>query len=271
MKIYHYTSIDALAMILSTCSIKFNRLDWVDDLEESVESNNVHLGQYVFVSCWTEEKEESIPLWKMYSGSNHGIRIALDLTMFEDNVSRDITLPNGLQATNCYFAGITDANDPYKSYYVLPGITLNNKWFYSHVEYVHDIKEKTKDAYQLAVGKNNQANVNIAFGEVGKYKNERWQFQKESRFRLIILPVNISNCNSEEVGTLVLNAIHQSKPVPLKEYFLSLRQEVLDSIEVTLHPNSSDSDRIIVEALCSKYAKNAAICDSCLRGKVNIK
>lgn len=271
MKIYHYTSIDVLAMILSTCSIKFNRLDRVDDLEECVESNNVHLGQYVFVSCWTEEKEESIPLWKMYSGSNHGVRIALDLTMFEDNGSKDITMPNGLLANYCHFSGIADADDPNKDYYVIPCLTINNNFFYSRVEYVHDINEKTKDAYKLTVGEGNQAITNIAFGEVGKYKNERWQFQKESRFRLIILPVNISNCIPQEVGTLVLNAIHQSKPVSLKEYFLNLRQEVLDNIEVTLHPNSSDSDRIIVEALCSKYAKNAAIYDSRLRGKVNLK
>ena len=41
MKIYHYTTIDALAMILSNRSIKFSRLDKVDDMEERVESQNV--------------------------------------------------------------------------------------------------------------------------------------------------------------------------------------------------------------------------------------
>ena len=35
MKLYHYTSIDSLAMIMSSRSIKFNRLDKVDDLEPS--------------------------------------------------------------------------------------------------------------------------------------------------------------------------------------------------------------------------------------------
>jgi hypothetical protein len=68
MKIYHYTTIDSLAMIMSSRSIKFNRLDKVDDLEERIEPSQVKLWQYLFVSCWTENPEESIPLWRMYSG-----------------------------------------------------------------------------------------------------------------------------------------------------------------------------------------------------------
>ncbi len=36
MKVYHYTSIETLALILKNKSIRFNRLDCVDDLEESI-------------------------------------------------------------------------------------------------------------------------------------------------------------------------------------------------------------------------------------------
>ena len=39
MKLYHYTSIDSLAMIMSSRSIKINRLDKVDDLEPSALSH----------------------------------------------------------------------------------------------------------------------------------------------------------------------------------------------------------------------------------------
>ena len=34
MKIYHYTNIEALALILKNQTIRFNRLDKVDDIEE---------------------------------------------------------------------------------------------------------------------------------------------------------------------------------------------------------------------------------------------
>ncbi len=65
MLIHHYTNIESLAMILSTKKIRFNRLDRMDDLEEGcVEAQRIPLGKYTYVSCWTEDDEESIPLWK---------------------------------------------------------------------------------------------------------------------------------------------------------------------------------------------------------------
>ena len=32
--------------------------------------------------------------------------------------------------------------------------------------------------------------MNIEFGKVGRYKNTRWAFQKESRFVLNVFPLN---------------------------------------------------------------------------------
>ena len=84
MKIYHYTSIETLALILKSKSIRFNRLDNVDDLEESMYGSgpkNQNLSKYIFVSCWTKSEEENLALWKMYAGYN-GIRIGLDENLF---------------------------------------------------------------------------------------------------------------------------------------------------------------------------------------------
>ena len=69
MKIHHYTSIETLALILKYKTIRFNRLDRVDDMEESMYGSGptkIKLGQYVFVSCWTKDDLENISLWKMY-------------------------------------------------------------------------------------------------------------------------------------------------------------------------------------------------------------
>ena len=64
MRIYHYTSVDTLEKILSGKSILFRRLDCVDDVMEYTVSE---FAKYMFISCWTESKEENIPLWKMYT------------------------------------------------------------------------------------------------------------------------------------------------------------------------------------------------------------
>ncbi len=67
--IHHYTNIDVLALILKNRTLRFNRLDRVDDPEESnFISNGVNLGPYTFVSCWTEAKEESIPIIQRRNG-----------------------------------------------------------------------------------------------------------------------------------------------------------------------------------------------------------
>lgn len=83
MRIHHYTTIDTLALILKNKTIRFNRLDKVDDLEENITANGVKIGQYSFVSCWTEDESESIPLWKLYTGSGIGVRISLEHEMFK--------------------------------------------------------------------------------------------------------------------------------------------------------------------------------------------
>ena len=80
MKIYHYTTIETLALIIKSRAIRFNRLDCVDDLEESLYGSgnmNIKLSQYEFVSCWTKDKEENLALWKMYT-NNKGVRICMD-------------------------------------------------------------------------------------------------------------------------------------------------------------------------------------------------
>ena len=84
MIIHQYTSIDSLALILKNKTIRFKRLDKMDDIEEAALSNaGIHLGGFMFVSCWTFNEIESIPLWRMYTPTTKGVRISLDKNMFK--------------------------------------------------------------------------------------------------------------------------------------------------------------------------------------------
>lgn len=276
MKLYHYTTIDSLAMIMSSRSIKFNRLDKVDDMEERTESQNVQLWQYVFVSCWTENEEESIPLWRMYSGNAHGVRIGLDIDMFEDHVIGGSNVPPYIPHEGFMVRKIP-AQDLFRyDYFVLPiSAKFDEKscdtLFYSRVKYVDDVHEMVKDAFQLKKTDATHASSNIAFGEIGKYKNKRWAFQEESRFRLVIFPFNPILCNPHEVATIAVNSIRNNTPLPISEYYLKLRTEALNNIEITLHPNATPSDSIIVKALCDKYTNNAIVKPSELTDRVTLK
>ena len=87
MIIHQYTSIDSLALILKNKTIRFKRLDKMDDIEEAALSNaGIHLGGFMFVSCWTFNEIESIPLWRMYTPTTKGVRISLDKNMFKKHI-----------------------------------------------------------------------------------------------------------------------------------------------------------------------------------------
>lgn len=84
--LYHYTTIDTLALILKNKTIRFNKLTNTDDLEESMTSDLSNLGRFLFVSCWTDSAEESIPLWHIYSRNLSGVRIKLPFIPFKDHM-----------------------------------------------------------------------------------------------------------------------------------------------------------------------------------------
>lgn len=64
--LYHYTSLETLALILTNKSLCFNTLLNVDDIEEAETSDMGLFGKYVYVSCWTDEAQESIAMWQLY-------------------------------------------------------------------------------------------------------------------------------------------------------------------------------------------------------------
>ena len=75
--LYHYTSLETLALILRNKTICFNNLLYVDDIEEAETDDMGKFGRFVYVSCWTEDAEESIPLWNLYTPNMHGVRIRM--------------------------------------------------------------------------------------------------------------------------------------------------------------------------------------------------
>ena len=60
MKIYHYTTIENLALILKNKTLRFNALTNVDDMDEGITKDR-NLQKFIFVSCWGDNSEESIP------------------------------------------------------------------------------------------------------------------------------------------------------------------------------------------------------------------
>lgn len=249
----------------------FNRLDCVDDLEEgSVCSSGIYVGRYVFVSCWTESDEESIPLWKMYGGDKFGVRIGLEKDMFKKYFVKDPKW-GGQQWHGSMLLSLPPEEFEKNDYFILPNQLIDTDYFYRKVQYVDDVEERTSNSVIITPNEDGTFRGNIAFGEIGRYKHKRWAFQNETRFALTILPFNpILYQNQDEVGTLALNACLQNKELAFTKYFMNLDERVLDNMEITLSPSSTEGQRTLVNALVKLYAPNAVVKPSALGRLIKI-
>lgn len=91
--LYHYTSIETLALILKNRTIRFNSLDKMDDLQEQKTADLQNIGQFCYISSWTDDDTESIPMWNMYASLNLGVRIKLRKNPFKvyDNTAEALS------------------------------------------------------------------------------------------------------------------------------------------------------------------------------------
>lgn len=275
MVIYHYTNIDTLALILKNKSIRFSRLDKVDDPEESdfISSNTgINLGIYTFVSCWTENKEESIPMWKMYTDHEYGVRISLN----RDGMFKEYTLDymelNGLKSVSLGnpIKILFPQKDFFFSDYTLPFYNSNYETcqFYRKINYVDDVKQHAISSTRFMPKDDNKGFYHLDYGSVGTYKNKRWSFQEESRFVLTILPGNtlcsFNTSNYDHEANKFIRNIVDNKPLEFCYYDMFLDDNAFDSLEITLSPFSTEAEKIIVHSLCSTYAPQATIHNSSL-------
>lgn len=245
----------------------------MDDLEESsIQSDGIKLGKYVFVSCWTENPEESIPLWKMYASGCNGVRISIDSDMFQDYLITDLNLPNGMKSQGFILSKIPKDEFVQSNYFLLPIFNNVGEMFYRKIEYVDDIVGATNNIVQRTMTDDTHAKVNISFAKIGKYKHKRWAFQEEARFAITILPTNpLINANPDDAGTAVIDCLYSQHQLPFTSYFMSLKQSALNNMTITLNPSATKAQYILAKALCDKYTPGATVKESVLANNVKLK
>lgn len=81
--LYHYTSIESLALILENRTLRFMPLSTMDDPEENMTSDCADIGRHFYASSWTDLCTESIPMWTMYTKIDAGVRIGLPPVPFK--------------------------------------------------------------------------------------------------------------------------------------------------------------------------------------------
>lgn len=146
-KIHHYTDINTLALILKHKTIRFNRLDRVDDLTEGDSFTELNLEKFFYVSCWTHDPNESIPQWNMYTPNMAGVRLSLPKKIFD---YEPLVIPKEIEALA---EGTLLSPIPFEKMFgekfFIPPLFLDEKLFGRIVEYTPDFKRGRMKRYNL--------------------------------------------------------------------------------------------------------------------------
>lgn len=274
--LFHYTSLDVLALILSNKTICFNNLLNVDDIEEAETEDMGKFGKYLYVSCWTEDEEESIPLWNLYTPNMHGVRIKMPKFPFKKYH---------------YSKGMYYLTEDINTYINMEKIYNENKVSIVStqptlikVEYTNDksklfpkIKKESLDGAleKFLTAKDlkdidGSFNIEYDLSNIGKYKRENWSFQKEWRYTISISPMGLQESNPpslEKQQKLLRRLEDDSTKVPYQRLFLELDENIFDNLEIVFGPKMTESEKILVKSLIKEYCPQCKYRDSILRIK----
>lgn len=221
--LYHYTTIDTLALILKNKTFRFNSLINVDDLEEASTADIGQFGKYIFVICFTDKSTEEIPIWNMYAKNGTGIRIKISSKLFADIKSKI------LYTDDCIL--IFD-NSPYKVKY---DRTYTPKVF---------LKSDTPAIPGAIYFRGKGINLN----DLGASKRSCWKFQSEIRYKLIVY-------KKAWVDNTLYNHIISSENIPIQYYDMPILDEAINNMEITLGYNITPGYAELVNMMVDNFNK----------------
>lgn len=245
--LYHYTSLESLALILKNNTLRFSRLDSVNDPNEAISLNLPFANTAIFTSSWTSHSDESIPLWKMYTKDMDGVRIKLPVNMFKgrdkptifEKGGSTISYPNfiNIERLNLgYSLSTSQIQGPNKIYY-----TDDEKYLYSKViNHVGD-------------------NLRINLYDLGLFKKKSWEFEQEWRFKILGF-INEFYLPNDEYTKKILDL--ESFPIKNDYIDVDLEPNIFNEAEFTLGPKVNESQYIFLKSLLENYAPHSTICYS---------
>lgn len=248
--IYHYTSISSLVQILENKNLKFNNLTRCDDLDEAVSADLGRVGRYVFVSSWTRESEESIPMWSQYSGNMSGVRIGMREYPFKRR-----------RYNNIGSEGAFDTYLDFDKYY-----NENKMAFAANQPQLFDV-EYTEDDIKiypniLSEGQEGDldrlihgqpSKVTLSFESVGKYKRTCWAFQRECRYKIFGTPIGLQDMNGIDEKTFLARQSETYRRMTDETYipeyqalFVDLDDKAIQNMEIVFGPRMDESEKILL-------------------------
>lgn len=264
--LYHYASLDTLALILHNRTIRFSRLDKVDDPQEQRSADSKNLGKMKLVSCWTSSDEESIPMWREYAGAECGVRIQMKSYPFmQYSVSTEslskLSPDAVLNAPGGSFDGLHLPLEDFwdKNYHFFE--TARDREILHEVEYTND----ESLLFPKVINSFENGGLVADLNALGVHKTTAWSYQKEWRYILTAVPIGI-----DSVVNVRLDQILRANDVILDKcdpgiplyYDLAISDEAFSSMKIVSSPKMTPGNRVILNALVEKYAPGIEVAES---------
>lgn len=244
--IYHYTSLESLALILKHRTFRLSSLANMDDLEEGETSDIGNFGRYTYISSWTNEREESIPLWNLYTPNMSGVRIRMKQNIFDTEIKKkdDVIQHEDIE----YSKGLLDLQNQKKIMF------LPYKAELIDVTYTND-KSLLYPKLTTLMRDGNNSTFNIRRTDIGRFKRKAWEFQKELRYRIQSFPFSIEEMQSYLLDEKIDEFIHELLYVRqhLDYVDLYIKKENFEDMEILCGPKTTYAQITIIEDLIEKY------------------
>lgn len=250
-KIFHYTSFETLQKIVETGTIRLNSLKNVDDGEEGFLLDFRSQAAYTFVSCWTKQTKEIIPLWQMYAKSSFAIRIGVD---------SDFLKP-------IFFKNNFISNHTNRNAYVFPIRRKNGFEFLSNVVY--------EDQPEITMLKDARGMITHNYIEnYGLTKRSHWSFQEEIRFIVQAVPTSqIRPRPDSSLYNSCQESIINNDPIDIDFIDMNYDKKYLISSDIMLGPSTTPEDKhaliMYLKEIIPKFNGNISRSDVLIRHKNN--
>lgn len=246
--LFHYTSRETFQKIVRTQTIRFTRLDQVNDADDGVAKDLPNAATALFVSCWTSQVSESLPMWSLYSGRMDGVRLAFSPDWLSGKYQRT----------------------PYSWTRVDKILHVNRRggfdmgtvevWGPEQMSYT-DHPSRVPPAVTRRTTQRLAYNIR----HLGLIKRKHWSFEREWRYRLSTIPVALSS--TSEVNRIWLTEVIDFVQYPVEETYIDvpIAPNTWNRAHILLGPKVSEGAAGEVESILHKHSIDVKVARSSIK------
>lgn len=249
-RLYHYTSVDSLLMILKNGTLRFNNLTTMDDPEEAKSQDSYNAGRWVFTSSWTTLRDNK-KMFQKYGLSGNGVCVSLPEYPFYTTLGNPFQ--RNKQFMNSAFVDPFDFTKGIETY-----IEKYNLVFYpSKVEQI-DVKYTGDESLLYPQISNRTINGMSYFDDqLGIYKDLKWEYQNEIRYRLRPTMMNDLHWpqNEQDFNQMMIDTIYTkiSEDCPISYIDIPIK---LRNIGIIFGSKLNDNKKVEIKSMAEKNCPN---------------